>query len=318
MKVVLSAVLIGSILLGCSPNTTSVVERKVPKQAQDVDNLQKQVLALQGTIAQINAFIASDFSKCGSALPPFEKKICQIAQTATAEQQAIFVGQLQQVSKVFQNQIYGEECLNTTDPGCPVAGSIMARLNSITSIEGDITTLQTAVSSLQTAVTTLQNDLNAVEARLDNFNGTGSSIETVITGVQSTLGTLDTRIDTLENTVNNGDIYKTIFICENVSSSGPIYEPLLVRGDNMEIRGYMAATTANGMGVLSQAGVTGSLYYQTYANTRTCKFKVYDNTTHLKICWKNTDRSATSSAIDTACDSANNFAAPTSACTCAN
>lgn len=288
---------------------------------EELDDLKKQVLELQGTVAQITSFTANDFTSCNGSLPTFWQTICQISQTSNAEQSATFVGQMQQVAKIFQNELYGTDCINTTDPGCPVLTSVTGRLSTaettIASHTASITTINANVSTLQTAVAQLQTDVSAIKNRLNNFNGSGNSVETVITGIQSSITTLSARVTVLETTVNSGSIYKTFLICGNISASGPAFEPILLTGDNTKAVAYLVSGTSNGMGVVSQAGVTGSLYLSTFANTATCKFRIYDRTTTIKVCWKNDNRSATSAQIDTACNSPT-FASPTAQCTCIN
>lgn len=295
--------------------------RSNPKN-DEIEDLKKTVLELQGTIAQINNFVASDFSNCNGSLPPFETKVCQIAQTATAEQQILFVGQLQQVSKIFQSELYGVDCMDTSSPGCPVGGSITARITAAEAVNStqtaDIDAAEANIATATANIATLTSSLATINSRLNNFNGSGNSIETVITSIQSTLTTLSARVTALETTVNSGDIYKTILVCKNVLPTvGPAFEPILLTGDNLKAMAYVVNGNSNGMGLISQAGVTGNYFSTTAASTKTCNFKIYDRTTSIKLCWKNDNRSATTAQIDTACN-APTFASPTAQCTCVN
>jgi len=299
--------------VGCGSTIEYDNKRSAPENSE-FEKLKETVLQLQGTLAQITSFVASDFSSCSISLPPFQTMMCQIAQTANAEQQVLFIGQMQEIAKIFQNELYGTDCLNTTDPGCPVVGSITAR---VIAAEANITTAQSNITSLLASVASLNASMATLTARLNNFNGSGSSVETIITGIQSDIATLDSRLDSLEQTVNNGDIYKTYLICGNIPSSGPAYEPILITGDNTIAVAYVVSGTSNGMGEVAKAGVTGSQYLTTRANSANCKFKIYDRTTSIKLCWKNTDRNATAGAIDTACN-APTFANPLATCTCVN
>ena len=61
---------------------------------------------------------------------------------------------------------------------------------------------------------------------------------------------------------------------------------------------------------------SGDLVDTTLLNTRTCRFKVYEDVDDLRICWHNTDRMADEVDIDLACDLANGFVSPTNDCTC--
>lgn len=300
------------VVVSCS---TQHIDTRSKKSDTELDKLKAQVLDLQGTVTQINNFVASDFTNCSTGLPDFETKICQIAQTATAEQQVIFSGQLQQVVKIFQTEIYGDDCINSVDPGCPVAGSILAEIDAN---DSQVSQNTNDIAQLQADVLQLQADLASINSRLNDFNGSGSSIEVVISGIEADILALESRIEAIEQIVNNGDVYRTYFICGDISNSGPVYEPILGTGDQLKFYGYINTGSQNGMGEIAEAGMSGDQYLETESNTKKCKFKIYDLTTSLKLCWKNTDRSANSAAIDTSCDSNNSFANPLVSCTCAN
>lgn len=299
------------LLVSCG--TEKVDKRTKHREDPEITKLKEQVLALQGTIAQINAFTANDFSDCDSGLPPFETKICEIAQTATAEQSIRFKSQLSEVVKIYQDELYGEDCINDTDPGCPVTGSILDQLD-------DVADHSTDIAALQSDVLQLQSDLAAVESRLDDFNGSGNSIETVITAIQNDIVLIESRLDDLEAVVDSGDVFKTIEICDDIVNSGPIYETFLMTGDRLKVIGYLQETIGKrGLGTVKEYGdILGDVYEQTTLNTRRCRFKVYEDTveSYLRICWNNTNRNASSASIDTECDSANDFASPTADCTC--
>ncbi len=287
------------------------VEVSASQPDSKYEELKAKVFALQGTIDQINAFVASDFANCVSGLPPFETKICQIAQTAVAEQQVLYSAPIQSMLKMFQTSLYGQDCVSTDTVGCPVVGSIMQQLQAAANYGSQISQLEADVASLE-------NDMLAFENRLNDFNGTGSSIETVINGINSQLASIDSRIDSVEETINNGDVYRTYFLCSDNNDSGPVYEPILIPGNNILVNAYVRSANHNGMGVIAQAGVTGDVFGTTDANTKTCNFKIYDLTTTVKVCWHKSNRSASSALIDTVCDKANNFVGMTANCTCAN
>ena len=284
--------------------------RTVPKQDPEIAVLKDMIIKLQGTVAQINSFVAKDFSSCDSgSLPPFETKLCQIAQTATAEQQVVLFGQLQNLQSIMQESIYGADCINDTDAGCPAAGSILDDLATI-----DVSGIQSDISQLQTDVVSLQSTVNAINTRLDDFDGSGQSIETVISNIESDIASLDTRVSDIENTVNGADYYQWIFIGNDISGL-VAKEPLLRTGDKLNVIAYINSSTNNGMGVIAVAGVTGDQYLETSVKPKV-QFKIYDLTTELKICWDNTDQQATETTINTECDSVNSFASPTANCTC--
>jgi hypothetical protein len=238
------------------------------------------VASLIGTVADINNFVNSDFSNCSGSLTPFEQKICQVAQAASAEQQAVLQSQLATFSKMLQDSLYGSDCTSTVSPGCPAPGSILSD-----------------VASHASQIATLTSDIAALDSRL--------------TTAESAITALDTRLDAVEATSATTS-YRTVQVCGNIVNSGPVYEIALIRSDNAQVVGWVQSGSKDGLGIWSQAG-GGTKYLTTSLNTVSCKFKVYDLTTTVKVCWKNTDKNASSAAIDAAC-----LPTPTGTCTCAN
>ena len=285
--------------------------RTYSSDSQELRELKETVLKLQGTIAMINAFTAKDFSNCDNALPPFEKKVCDIAQTAVAEGQLDFFSSIAAVLKVYQDSLFGVDCPSAAAPGCPALGSISA---NVSSLQASSTGYATAISDLQADVLTLQSDLASLNTRLDDFDGSGSSIEVVVQGINTDIVNLENRVDDLESVVASGDVWRTIKVCGDNFDSGPLYEAMLFSGDKTEVVAYVQTGTQHGLGMIAYLGA-GDQYLVTAFNTRACKFKIYDLGTELKMCWKNDNRSATTGQIDTACN-APSFAAPLSTCTC--
>jgi len=162
--------------------------------------LKNKVFNLEASISTITNFVAGDFRDCSSGLPPFETKICQIAQTASAEQLIKIQGELAVIITEHQERLYGAGCETAEAAGCPIAGSIMAELGSTT---GDIATLQADVAALQADYTAL-----------------------------------DTRVSDIEALVSGTDYYSWIFLCEDISLWR--HEPLLITGDRSIIRFYTA------------------------------------------------------------------------------
>lgn len=288
----------------------------------DVEKLKSQVLALIGTIDQIENFTASDFSTCSGSLPPFETKICQIAQTATAEQSVLFASQLQEFVKVMQTSLYGADCRETVEAGCPASGSVLHTLDAIeTAVNdavADVADMQADITALQADVAALQASVASLNSRLNDFNGSGDSIETVVSGIETTIAAMESRIDAIEDTLDSASLYKTVLVCGDIVESGPIYEAFLITGDDTKVIGYIQDSNKHrGLGVVAAAGA-GDVFMSAQLNTRPCNFKIYDLTTTVKLCWNNSNRNSSRVNIDTACDSANNFASPKANCTCAN
>ena len=272
-------------------------------ESKEVRDLKNTILSLEGTVAMITAFVANDYSDCGTGLPAFETKICRIAQTANIEQIIALGGQLNRISAIMQESLYGPDCINDTDVGCPVTGSVMADLAAFD--PNDITTLQTDVGNLQM-------DVTALEGRLDNFNGSGNSIETVISGLDTDITNLESRVTAIETVLNGSDHWEWAWFCHDVTTV-TTQEPFAIRGDRLQLK-YYVHSTDNRMGTF-EAGTTGDLYTTTSTNPK-CKLKIYDLTTDIKICWNNSNRNATEVNINTECDSANSFTTPTANCTC--
>jgi len=276
----------------------------------ELENLKKTVLQLQGTVAQLDAFTASDFSDCSSRLPPFETKICQIAQTSTAEQRVLFSSQLAQASKIFQNELYGEDCINDTDVGCPISGSITDQIQQVN-------TNTISLGALQGQVASLQNDVVLINNRLNNFNGSGQSIELIIEDLATNIANLESRVDVIEDSINSNKVFQSIAVCGDIPSSGPLYEVLLLSGDHSSVTAYLESGSRSGLARLQETGDgQGDLLYSTTLNTRKCNFKIYDLGSELRLCWNNSNRLSNENSINNECDSSNNFLNPTANCTC--
>lgn len=291
--------------ISCGSRSEYVDDRGHRKPKSELQKLKEQVFQLQGTIAQINSFVANDFSDCSTGLPPFETKICEIAQTATAEDRVEYKGQLSSLVKVFQNKLFGEDCVNDTDVGCPVAGSISEELANISTYGGDISTLQTDVASLQT-------ELSGIQTRLDDFDGSGNSVEVVINDIES-------RVVAIETWVGTAQTFEAISLCKDIAASGPLYETILRTGDKLDINAFIETGSGSGLGLFKSYGDgDGDVYFATSLNTKRCKVKIYEDaeTMSLLVCWDNSNRNAPESAIDNVCDYAGGFASPASSCTC--
>jgi uncharacterized coiled-coil protein SlyX len=316
--------------ISCGSSKVTFREKRNTYQ-EDLDRLKNEVYGMVGTINQINSFVANDFADCDNGLPPFETKMCQIAQTAVAEQLVIFTSQLRDFTKIMQTTLYGEDCREIVESGCPAPGSIIYSLTEledrVTTLESqvevltsDVATLETEIVSLQATVTTMQGDITSLTNRLNNFNGSGQSIEVVINNMETLLSSLDSRLDDIEDQLAGGDVYKIVTICSNIVNSGPIYEALLVTGDNKKVVAYLEAgnSAQRGLAMIAEAGVSGHQYLQTTLNTATCKFKIYDLGSQARVCWDKTNRNASQANIDSKCDASNGLANPSADCTCAN
>lgn len=278
---------------------------KATSTSEELDSLKQRVKALELFASTYTAGVDNVFSDCNSLSVPLEKKICQVAQTATATQQMETKAQLATIAKEFQITLYGDNCTSEVAAGCPVAGSLIARITSaesdlstaksdISTIQGDITAMKILEGSLTTRVTALEN-------RFDTFNGTASSIETIITGIQTDVGTLQTDVAAIQGVIVASKVLNQYLICGDNSVSGPVFELILISGDKTKAYGSIKNGLWYGLGLFFSAG-NANLFTTTHLNTRACNFKMYNNVGNTKIqaCWINSNRSATAAQIDAA------------------
>jgi hypothetical protein len=186
-------------------------------------------------------------------------------------------------------------------------GSVLQRLELA---EVELDQVQTAIASIGQELITMETTLDIIEDRLDNFNGSGDSLETVITDLNTLATDLDARVGALEQVVGGTEYYKWVFACFD-NPAVTVNEPLLLRGDNKEVRGYVSTVTQNGMGTIAVAGVSGHQFLTTNTSPK-CNLRIYDRTMHLRICWHRTQRTANAALIDAQCD----ILTPTVNCTC--
>ena len=304
-------------LISCA--TDERIDRRTTKAKQSpeqikLEQLEDKFLKLLGTITQINNFTTNDFADCTTSLSTFETKICDIAQAATIEQQIEFSSQLGEMSKLYQNTLYGEDCVNDVDIGCPVVGSISERL---TTAEGDIAIID--ITAIESDITQLQSDVSALNTRLDNFDGSGQSIETVITTINNDIVLIEARLDAIEGILNSDRIPILINLCYNIANSGPVYEASFLSGNRTRFNAWVSVGGDSGLGIIKEYNDgQGNVYTKTELNTRRCKFKIYEilSFSDLKICWNNSNRNSNESSIDSECDYVNNFLTPSTNCTC--
>lgn len=272
------------------------------------EELKNIVSNLQITLALFEAFTTNEFYNCSNTLDSFQQKICKIAQSSNAEQRVLFGSQLSEVVKVFQVELYGDDCFNDIEIGCPGVGSISERMAVVEAYGGDILDAETDIINLQ-------NQFISMSVRFDQFNGTSSSIELIIDGMSSQLSDLETRVSEIETLVSDQQWLKTAEICGNIASSGPVYEAIIYDAALTKIISYQENGNSSGLGVVAEIG-DGDSYLTTNLNTKNCKHKIYDTLISLKICWNLSNRKASESSIDLVCDAVNSFSNPTSDCYC--
>ena len=199
---------------GRSTKTEDVRTRETGTQAQ-IDNLKDQILQLQGTQAQINALVNSDFATCptsGNTANPLINTMCKVAQYATNEQRVLLEGEIGTWTKMLGDQIQNldDSLTNTTNQEtsdvATINASITAINTSITSINANIATLQTQMTSANTAIATLQTQINGA------------------------IGTI------------NGAMTTVSIGAENISA-GPFFESILRSTDKSKVNAYVQAST---------------------------------------------------------------------------
>lgn len=270
-----------------------------------IADLQKQVDNLSLIANAFTAGIDNPFSDCDTVTNAMEQKICQIAQTFTSTQQLETRSQLGIMGKQFQTTLFGVDCINATDIGCPVTGSVTARLSAaetaLANNTANITSINSTLTTINTSITALQNRVTALEGRMNNFNGSGQTAEVFIAAIKTDVTTLQSQVADIQGTLSSSRLRYSFDLCGNDSSVGPTYEPILITGDKVKAYGYVKTGTAQGEGSFFKAGDADALF-TTHISSRTCNFKMYNNAgkTKIQACWINGNRSATSAQIDAA------------------
>jgi hypothetical protein len=308
--IVIGAALIWLIFLSIFISCGEMVEKKQDdyerKQSKQlIDDLQDQVAALTAFASTYASGLNNPFSDCESLTDALESKICKIAQTIGDSKSMEIKVPLQDLAKGFQVELFGPDCTNATDPGCPVAGSTVAKLKtaedsinnhniSLASINNQIISANTSISVLITRLTTLEN-------RLNNFNGSGRSIETLISGLQSDVAILQSDVSGLKKIIESSRTLQEFDMCGDNPDSGPIYEMVLIAGDRTKVYGSTKVGSKTGPALIFAAGDTDK-GFTTSLNSKTCNFKIYNNLTKTKVqaCWVVSNRLATTAQIDAA------------------
>jgi hypothetical protein len=290
---------------GSTEETHRTIYTEDQTTKQQIKDLKEKVDQLSLLTDSFTSGITNPFEDCATVTNAMERKICEIAQTFNASNQLEMTTQLGLAAKEFQKALFGEDCVNNTDPGCPVSGSVTSRLSaaetalannsaSISAIQSTLTTVSNNVDSLLTRVT-------ALESRLNNFNGSGQTAEVFVAAIRSDVTALQTTVASIQGLLSSDRILKTYSLCGDNISSGPIYELIAITGDKTKAYGYVKTGTAEGMGMFFKAG-DANKFASTHINSKTCNFKMYNDTTNTKIqaCWISTNRSATAAQIDAA------------------
>lgn len=311
MRILLSVITSLFLFVSCADNDQRrTVNRDENNQEQSA--LELKLKEVMTRIAALELFASSytaggptSFSDCDSLTSASEKKICQIA-TAVSNNAALDVkSSLAEAAKGFQNTLYGNDCINGTDAGCPVIGSVMANVitiqASVATNSADIASLSTLLSTTRSAVDGLTTRMGSIESRLDNFDGTAFSVEIVVRGIKSDINVLQAEIAEIKGIIDPSRTTNQYLVCGDVAASGPVYELILISGDKTKIYGNVKSGSFFGNALVFKSGDT-DVFTNTRLNTKTCNFKMFNNATNTKVqaCWISTNRSATESQINAA------------------
>lgn len=201
-----------AFLLSCGDQAADSPEAKDPKRTK-VEDLQDQVLALQGTIAEINDMVLSNFSSCSGtdAADALIKKICKVAQAATVESKVEMKNELQNFANTMNEKL---EYLS---------GDIAEILDTIDALDG------VDISQLVSDVSTAKSDITSLKSRMTNAETAITALENLTNSINGTL---------------NGTVSEVQIGNENLAA-GPIYESLLKRTDGKKITGYIEVHSAS-------------------------------------------------------------------------
>jgi outer membrane murein-binding lipoprotein Lpp len=270
-----------------------------------IEDLRIQIEEIRLIADDFTEGIDSEFTDCSVVTNAVEKKICQIAQTFNTQQQLEIKSQLGTMAKELQKALFGEDCINTTDVGCPVVNSIAAKLTQlelgVAANKTDIASIKTRVSTLETNISGLTDRIAALESRFSNFNGSGQTVEAFVGVIKSDVTTLQTQVASIQSVLSSGRILNAYSLCGDNPDSGPIYEMIAITGDKATAYGYVRTSSREGLGSFFKAGNTNT-FYTTSINSKNCNFKMYNDPTSTKVqaCWISSNRRATSAQIDAA------------------
>jgi len=205
---------IAAFLFMISCDTESTDNRtNVPPTDDRLKILEDQVLALQGSQAQITALINSDFATCplsGNTVDPLVNKICQISQAATVEARVELKGELGVVAHTLNDQI------NALSDGLSAAAAQEA----------------TDAAGFTSSIATINSQLTTINSSLTTLNTSMTNAETAITALQtltaSIVGTLNGALTTIDIGTEN-------------LSAGPNYESILRMTDKSKVNAYIEA-----------------------------------------------------------------------------
>lgn len=238
-------------------------------------DLSAEVTKLQEALDLLRTFQESAFNSCSEELGPFEQKVCKIAQSSTAEQRLLMEGRLAEVIKIFQVELYGEDCLGEDSASCPAPGSLASK--------GD---------DFDSRLDELSSEMAALQARVINTE----SFQGILDSLGDQISALESRVASIEQEVSQGDWLRLGFLCGDNPESGPVYEAVLYDGGRQTLVGNKGH-----LETMAQVG-DGDSYRHTHKNSKSCKYKVYDKGTNLQVCWVNDDRGAKEHEIDAACN----------------
>jgi archaellum component FlaC len=300
----MKALLLSIILCGCGSNEIGTTNTAANQRSDALSELQKRIDTLNLFAETFTEGIGMQFSDCESVTNALERKVCQISMTATATQQVELQSQLAGMAKEIQTALFGPECTSEAEVGCPEPTSAQARVNDVESLLAasmdDIQDIQDEIGNVNSLLGALTSRVTSLETRFDNFAASGQSIESLISSIQSDIDTLQNQVAEIQGVLASDQFLTPISICGDNPVSGPIFETALLSGDKSKVYGYVKTGTTSGLGRFFVAGYPDK-GFTTSLNTKSCRFKVYNNVsaTKVQLCWTS-NRSATDAQIDAA------------------
>jgi len=201
-KLVLMTAVLFMAFAGCDDNK-HVMSTEAQATLEDVNSRLEALISLTNSL---NTLIESDYATCsGSITDDLVRKICEIAQAATAEMQVQLLAQL----GVFLN-----------------------------ALQSQINQIKLDIISEGNDITNAQNDINAIYLILYGPAGNNGLLQSV-TDAWTAINTLQNYLSTIQTGVTITGDMKPVFIGKENLAAGPVYEALLQMTDKTRVNGYV-------------------------------------------------------------------------------
>lgn len=221
MRITIFLLSILSLFYSCGVNETvhrrTIASPQPSETDKKIDEIKQEILALQGTQAQLDALVKSDFYTCplsGDTANVLINTMCKVSQYANNELRVELKGQLAAYTKVLDEQIKG------------VNDSLAA---AIAQESADVTAINATLATINSSITTINTNITALASRMTTAE---SAIATLQTQVNGAIGAITGAMTTLDIGTEN-------------MLAGPLYESILRSTDKSKINAYVEASLAN-------------------------------------------------------------------------